>query len=403
MSSEVISTAANPSEPIPSEQRTARRTMHPASWPGVLLSFAVTSMTVGIIWDISWHITIGRDTFWTPAHMAIYLGGALGGMTAGWLAFKCTFLARREERDAWVSILGARAPLGAWVTIWGAVAMLTSAPFDDWWHNAYGLDVRIVSPPHALLGLGMLGLSLGALLLTLAHQNRVQDGTGNVLFIYVAGIFLALGAVFVMEFTTPNLQHAAPFYKVCALAFAFRLAAIGVAGRMSWPATRAAAVCMGIGCLMTWILPLFPGQPKLAPIFNPVTHMVPPAFPLLLIFPALGIDLILRKTDGAAMGWRRVRLALLLGAVFFLLFLAVQWTFSSFLLSPAADNWFFAGNRYWGYSASPGVWRDKFWQITPGPGARPFDALTVLWSWMIASAGCWLGLAWGSWMRKVQR
>ena len=33
--------------------------------------------------------------------------------------------------------------------------MLTSAPFDNWWHNAYGLDVKIVSPPHTLLILGI--------------------------------------------------------------------------------------------------------------------------------------------------------------------------------------------------------------------------------------------------------
>lgn len=395
--SEVLTNVPNPAKPTGS----ARQITRSGSWPGVFLSLAVTSMTLGIIWDISWHITIGRDTFWTPAHMAIYFGGVLGGVTAAWLALRATFL---DGGGACVRILGARAPLGAWVTMWGAVAMLTSAPFDDWWHNAYGLDVRIISPPHAVLGLGMLGLSLGALLLTLSHQNRVQDGTGNALFIYVSGIFLALGAVFVMEYTTPNLQHAAPFYKVCALTFAFRVVLVGVAGKMTWPATRAAAVYMGLWCLMTWVLPLFPGQPKLAPIFNPVTHMVPPAFPVLLIFPALGIDFVLAKMDGAAAGWRRVRLALLLGAVFFVIFLAAQWTFSSFLLTPAADNWFFAGNRYWGYSSSPGAWRDKFWQIDRTfPGAKPLDALAFLLSWIFASAGCWLGLAWGNWMRKVQR
>ena len=40
-----------------------------------------TSIILGVLWDISWHRTIGRDTFWTPAHMAIYLGGVLGGLT----------------------------------------------------------------------------------------------------------------------------------------------------------------------------------------------------------------------------------------------------------------------------------------------------------------------------------
>ena len=26
-----------------------------------------TAIVVGLLWDISWHMTIGRDTFWTPA------------------------------------------------------------------------------------------------------------------------------------------------------------------------------------------------------------------------------------------------------------------------------------------------------------------------------------------------
>ncbi len=182
-------------------------------WPGWLLAFATTSIAVGIIWDISWHVTIGRDTFWTPAHLAIHFGGLLGGCVGGWLAFRHTFLAGARERAASVCILGARAPLGAWIAMWGAVAMVTSAPFDNWWHNAYGLDVRIVSPPHTLLGLGMLGINLGALLLGLSHQNRVRDALGDWLFVFIGGIFLTLAGVFVMEFATPNLQHAGEFLR----------------------------------------------------------------------------------------------------------------------------------------------------------------------------------------------
>ncbi len=49
---------------------------------------------------------------------------------------------------------GFSGPLGAWVTIWGTFVMITSAPFDNWWHNAYGLDVKIVSPPHMVLAAG---------------------------------------------------------------------------------------------------------------------------------------------------------------------------------------------------------------------------------------------------------
>src|ERR1700677_950754 len=210
----------------------------PPLWPGFLLALATTSIAVGIIWDISWHVSIGRDTFWTPAHLAIHFGGILGGGVGGWLAFRHTFLVDAEERGASVGIFGARAPLGAWVAMWGAVAMLTSAPFDNWWHNAYGLDVKIISPPHMLLGVGMLGISVGALLLGLAHQNRANDRMGDALFIYIGGIFLTLGSVFMMEFTTPNLQHSAIFYEVCAATFAVRLLTLSVAGMISWPATR---------------------------------------------------------------------------------------------------------------------------------------------------------------------
>ena len=50
--------------------------------------------------------------------------------------------------------------------------MLTSVPFDDWWHNAYGLDVKILTPPHVFLLLGMATVQLGAMLMMLAEQNR---------------------------------------------------------------------------------------------------------------------------------------------------------------------------------------------------------------------------------------
>ena len=365
---------------------------------------ATTSITVGIIWDISWHISVGRDTFWTAAHMAIYFGGALGGCVGGWLAIQHTFFATAQTRGAAVEIFGARAPLGAWVAIWGAVAMLTSAPFDDWWHNAYGLDVRIISPPHVLLGLGMLGINIGALLLTLAQQNREPKGPGTAMFVFVGGIFLVLGAVFVSEYSYPNLQHSGIFYKVGCLMFAFRLVTLGRAGRVSWPATRAALVYLAVECLMIWILPLFPARPRLAPIFNPVTHMVPPMFPLLLIFPALAIDLVLRKTGECVDGLRRIVLAVVLGSVFLMVLLAVQWFFAEFLLSPRANNWFFAGDRYWGYGAKPGAWRTEFWRTNRrGIAVEFLNGSSLMASWALASVGAWLGLLWGGWMRKVMR
>jgi hypothetical protein len=375
----------------------------PPFWPGFLLAFAATCIAIGIMWDISWHETIGRDTFWTPAHMTIYLGGVLSGCVGGWLAIYHTFLAGPNEKTASVRVFGARAPLGAWLAIWGALAMVTSAPFDNWWHNAYGLDVKIISPPHAVLGLGMFGITLGALLLVLTRQNRLQDRSGGGLFIYVGGIFLVLGAVFVLEYSFPNLQHAAIFYKVCALTFPIRLVTMGRAGRTSWPATGTAAVYLIVGCLMTWILPLFPAQPKLAPIFNPVTHMVPLPFPLLLVVPAFGIDLVLRR-NGEAKGWSRAALALVLGAIFLAALIAAQWFFSEFMISPRANNWFFAGNRVWSYGTNIGSWTTHFWDVNPkSPKADLLTLSSLTTCLILASITSWLGLLLGGWMRKVQR
>src|SRR6202142_4105516 len=57
-------------------------------WAGVL---AITSSTIGGAWDVSWHRSIGRDTFWTPAHLAIYACGVLAAIACGYLVLFTTF------------------------------------------------------------------------------------------------------------------------------------------------------------------------------------------------------------------------------------------------------------------------------------------------------------------------
>jgi hypothetical protein len=372
-------------------------------WPSALMALALTSIAIGITWDISWHESIGRDTFWTPAHMAIYFGGALAGFVAGWLAIQHTFIAKEAGRDSSVNVFGARAPLGAWIAIWGAIAMLTAGPFDDWWHNAYGLDVKIISPPHVVLGLGMLGISVGALLLVLSRQNQFPDAStkGSGLFVYTGGVFVLLGSVFLLEYIYPNDQHGGMFYKVCALMFPARLIAIGRSARIKWPTTCIAAVYMGLLCATDWILALFPAHPKLAPIFNPLTHMVTLPFPLLLIVPAFAMDLVLNKTRNTRGWWQRIALALLLGTIFIAVFLAVQWPFAKFLISPHAENWFFMGDQIWGYNTDPGSWHHEFWN--QGSNADRLTSRALKFSWVFACASSWVGLFFGDWMRKVRR
>jgi hypothetical protein len=101
-------------------------------------------IAIGLYWDISWHETIGRDSFWTPAHLLIQLGGLLTALVCAMTIFSATFQPNSAARASSVNVLGFRGPLGAFIAAWGGLAMVTSAPFDNWWHEAYGLDVKIL-------------------------------------------------------------------------------------------------------------------------------------------------------------------------------------------------------------------------------------------------------------------
>jgi hypothetical protein len=368
-------------------------------WLNYAVLFAATSAVVGVIWDISWHRSIGRDTFWTPAHLAIYLSGIVAGVSCGWLVLKTTFRGTPDERAASVRFWGFRGPLGAWMCIWGAIAMIVSAPFDDWWHNAYGLDVKILSPPHTLLAAGFTAIELGALLLVVARQNNAsQRPTGRRLALFVAyGMGVLLCNFYIMGFeyiAFPNEMHHALFYIVSSAIFPMILVAAARAARLRWPATTAAAVYVGIHLIMIWTLQLFPATPMLAPIYNPITHMVPPPFPILLVVPAFAIDLVLHRLPRAN-DWIRTPVV---AAAFLAALFVTQWFFSMFLLSPGSENFLFGAQR-WNYDSRVGAWAHEFWETD----TNPVTPLALMLALVLAAVSTRIGFWWGTWMTRVRR
>jgi hypothetical protein len=365
------------------------------------------SIVIGVLWDISWHRTIGRDTFWTPAHMAIYLGGLLGGLMGGWLVLRTTFEGTGQDRTSSVGVWGFRGPFGAWVAIWGSFAMLISAPFDNWWHDAYGLDVKILSPPHSVLALGMWAVVLGALLLVLREQNNAVDAGRQLvdqwLFIAAAGILLTMGSVFLIEHSFPNQQHTDTFYRVSAATYPLYLLGIGRASKFRWGATLIAAVYMLLLAATGWVLPLFPGEPRLGPIYNHVHHFVPFPFPLLLVAPAFAIDLLRGWIGHGRSQWRDWFLVIISAVAFVGIFLAAQWFFSEFLLSSAARNWLFFGDRHWGYTETPGPWRYQYWSELNPTRDPPLTARGLGMALLLGIASARLGLWLGNWMSRVRR
>src|SRR6185369_15619729 len=164
-----------------------------------------------------------------------------------------------------------------------------------------------------------------------------------------------------------------------------------------------ALVYMLIIASMVWVLPLFPGEPKLGPIYRRVDHFVPLPFPLLLVVPAFVIDLI-RNAIGHGRSWVRDFVMVLVCAVAFVaVFATVQWHFSKVLLSSAGQNWFFAADRHWGYTESMGPWRQQYWHEGRSQWNQPVTPMTFVWSTIMAAASGGLGLVVGNWMSKVRR
>ena len=371
-------------------------------WHAYTVVSAAACVMVGVYWDISWHMSIGRDSFWTPAHLLIQAGGLIAGISSGLVALKTTFRGTSAERDASVSFWGFRAPFGAWICIWGCGAMLTSAPFDNWWHNAYGLDVKIVSPPHALLAVGIFSICLGALLLTLAQQNRAGARTRRRLawMLALTGGFVIMNfSLFLTEYSERRMMHSAFFYQLIAAVFPLAITSMARAIKLRWPATAAAACFTGIMLALMWIIELFPATPKLGPIYQHITHMVTLSFPLLLIVPAVFIDLAMHRLDGRANTWQH---AAIVGVVFVLSFLAVEWPFASFLVhSPLARGRLFNANNFVYWESPQYEALTKRFDPAP-PGAWPF-AVQMLIAAALATVSSAVGLLRGEWMTRVRR
>jgi hypothetical protein len=361
---------------------------------------SVSLIEAGAIWDLSWHRSIGRDSFWTPAHMMVQAGGISAAVVCGYLVLMTTFGNSAAARAVSVGVFGLRAPIGAFIAAWGGITMVVSAPFDNWWHAAYGLDVKIVSPPHAVLLGGVLSVEVGFLILTLAAMNRAGQSDSPLfkpferMFLYVAGMILVSQMYYAFFYINNAYLHGARPYKAIGIVALVVLLMVSQACSYKWAAASVCAVYMAVMVASILILPLFPAQPKLGPVFYPVTHMVPTNFPMLLIVPGLVLDLLWRRTRD----WKLWLLAPFSAVVFITVLVAVEWPFADFLMSPWADNRFFAANDY-GYSARGVDLLHVFQYSDTGEHFSAGIAKAMLFSTFSAA----IGIVLGRWMKGVRR
>jgi hypothetical protein len=246
---------------------------------------------------------------------------------------------------------------------------------------------------------GFFGIEFGTVMLLLAFMNRASDRTRAALqrlFLYVGGTCLAESLLLKLEYIDRSDMHSALFFIVVSIGTPAILVAIGVASARKWACTIVSAIYMAFGVALLWILPLVPAEPKLGPVYIPVTHLIPWEFPLLIVAPALVVDLILQRTER----WRPLARATAAGLAFFVTFAAVQWPFANFLMTPLARN-AIIGAHYMGYNTRPGTPYATF-QFFARESATTFWRGMVI-ATLITCVMMWLGLHAGLAMKRIKR
>ena len=158
-----------------------------------------------------------------------------------------------------------------------------------------------------------------------------------------------LALTVVWESTYRVLMHSASCYRAVAIVLPVVLIGFAAVSRQRWACTIVAAIYMGYAMFMLWLFPLFPATPKLGPVYQHITHMVPMEFPAADDRARAGAGLGSSAHRRVGTSGRRPRC---IGVLCLASLLAVQWPFASFLISPASANWFF-GTKYFAYFARP--------------------------------------------------
>lgn len=117
----------------------------------------------GTSWDVTSHLMLEPETFFTPSHTVLYSGIGLLVISAGIGGF---VLFRNKETG------GKSYAVAFKLLIVGSAISLVAGPSDFLWHEEFGVD-GLLSPPHLALITGMLINSV-AVVIGLVRIQRTQ-------------------------------------------------------------------------------------------------------------------------------------------------------------------------------------------------------------------------------------
>ena len=185
----------------------------------------------------------------------------------------------------------------------------------------------------------------------------------------------------ILELTFRANLHRAQSYEAMAIVVPLVLLIAARTSEHRWGATIVAATYTLFMIAALWLFPLFPAKPNFGPVYQHITHYIPLEFPPLVIVPAVLLDVVRARIGGLP----RYAQAAMLGPIFVLPLVAVQWPFASFLSSDASHNWVF-GTHYYAYFVQPG-WYEARGAFVPDGGFASGIAMACV----LAVIACFAG------------
>jgi hypothetical protein len=132
----------------------------------IIVSLGILLTASSGSWDITSHLLNRPETFFSPPHAGLYSGVVL--VLFGSLM---TYRYHRHTNKIFDNNNN-RKPLPTYLrlVLVGIVMLISAGPLDFAWHTAFGLD-GLLSPPHAVLTMGMVLCSIGAFLGLISINN----------------------------------------------------------------------------------------------------------------------------------------------------------------------------------------------------------------------------------------
>ncbi len=133
--------------------------------PLIVISLGILLTASSGSWDITNHLLNRPETFFSPPHAGLYSGVIL-------VLFGSLMTYRYYRRGNKISDNNIRKSLPTYLRLIlvGIVMLISAGPLDFAWHTAFGLD-GLLSPPHAVLTMGMVLCSIGAFLGLISNNN----------------------------------------------------------------------------------------------------------------------------------------------------------------------------------------------------------------------------------------